>query len=193
MHRNALFALVAGGAIAAPALAMPMTVADLGVLTGDTQVIIDIDVNEVAWVSFTLPQDASGSTYLDLNTNGSGIDTEIGVYDSAGARVANDDDDGIGVSSTLTFGSGSGLELGDFFNLDNGFALGQDGDLSAGMYFVALGEFNVDFNPTNFDVVSDGFDDGGRIILDIYTNVPAPSAAGVLGLAGVAAVRRRRR
>jgi MYXO-CTERM domain-containing protein len=190
MHRNALFAVIAGGAIAAPALAMPMTVADLGVLTGDTQVVVDIDPNEVAWVSFTLP---AGGTYLDLNTNGSGIDTEMGLYDDAGARVANDDDDGIGLTSTLSFGAGSGLMLGDSFNLGgDGIADGDDGPLGPGTYFVALGEFDVTFNDTMFDVVSTGTDSGGRIILDVYTDVPAPAAASVLGIAGLAAVRRRR-
>jgi len=149
----------------------------------------------MGWVSFTIPQDASGMTYLDITTNDSGIiDTEVGLYDSAGDLVANTDDEGVSLWSTLSFGAGSGMTLGDSFNLGgDGIADGEDGPLSAGTYFIATGEFNVTYGTTSFDATSTGPDDGGSVTVSVFTNIPSPSAAGLLGVAGIGAMRRRRR
>ena len=86
---------------------------------------------EIAVFEFTL---GSGGTYLDLTTNGStdvigggGADTEIALYFGTGSSATlvpsasnGDDDDGIGLSATLTYGVGSGLVLGDAGNLGPG-------------------------------------------------------------------------
>jgi hypothetical protein len=175
------------------AYAQPAAI-DLGTITGDTQVSGPIAPNEVIWFMMDVPVDATlaGGTYIDYNTNLSDFDTEIGLYDAIGNLVANNDDDGIGLASTLTFGSGSGLMLGDSFNLGgNGLAEGENGDLPAGTYYLALGEFNVTFNPTNWDVISDGVDVGGIYTLDIYTNVPEPASLSLMALGALALLRRR--
>jgi hypothetical protein len=193
---SALFAAVGLTAGAASAGVIPPAATDLGTITGDFVISGSIAPNEVLWYRFVINQDAAAglATYFDVTTNDSGIDTELGLYDAMGNRVANDDDDGIGLTSTLTFGSGSGLMLGDSFNLGgDGIADGEDGALlSAGEYYLAFGEFNVTFNDTDFDVVSTGFDTGGDFQIAFFTNVPAPGAAALLGMGGLFAARRRR-
>ncbi len=185
-----ILATAAVAGLAGLASAQPGSFTDLGVITGDTSFDLQIAPNEVAWYRLeigTVP-------YFDATTSGgnTNIDTEMGLYDALGMLVANDDDNGVGLQSTLTFGTGSGLLLGDGFNLGgDGIADGENGPLGAGVYWLALGEFNVTFNPDSWDVISDGTDTGGTITLSIYT-VPAPASAALLGLGGLVATRRRR-
>ena len=129
--------------------------------------------------------------YLDINTNNSTInDTELGLYDAGGLFLVTDDDDGIGLKSTLTFNDGGNLLLGDSYNLNNGYTDGRDGPLGPGTYYLAIGVYNTTFGATFDDVTSTGTD--GAYQIDFYmTAVPAPSALALLGLAGLA--RRRRR
>lgn len=191
-----------GGALAtammaaSAANAVPVVIEDLGpLLAGDTVRNGSIGANEVIWYSFTL----GTAGYLDIDTNGSNGDTEIGLYSDAGNRIANDDDDGVGLDSVLSFGTGSGLALGDAFNLGgNGLAEGEDGALGPGTYFLALGEFNVIFNDTGFDAVSTGFDTGLNYTLTFRTDVapiPLPAALPLLafGIGGLVVVGRRKK
>jgi MYXO-CTERM domain-containing protein len=172
------------------------TVINLGALTGDLVTNVNIAPNEVLWLQFSIPSGIASPDWLDVTTSGTatGIDTEIGLYDALGNRVANDDDNGIGLASTLSFGAGSGLMLGDAFNLGgDGLANGENGNIaSAGTYYLAVGEFNVEFGDTGFDVVSTGTDTGGPVQVSFFTNVPTPGAFALLGLGGFAAARRRR-
>lgn len=195
VHAMKKFAATAVLAAAAGfAAAQPATAFDFGTITGDTGTTLSIDPNEVAWVSFSLSQAIDASVFLELTTvdlvGAGNIDTEIGLYDAAGNRIADDDDGAFSTASLLSFGSGSGRADLD----ENGAAAaaGQDGTLAAGTYYLAIGEFNVDFFDTNFDVESTGSDIGGEIALNIFTNVPAPSSAALLGLGGLVAARRRR-
>ncbi len=165
------------------AFAQPSAI-DLGTLTGDVQVTGSIAPNEIVWYTFNLPGDAlmADGTYLDIDSNDSGFDTEIGLYDDIGLLVDDNDDDGFGLQSVLTFGSGSELELGDPFNLGgNGIAEGENGDLSAGVYYVGLGEFNVDWGETDWGAVSTGTDTGGEYVLTLRTNIPEPASLLLLG------------
>ena len=193
--RTAALALVAAAGVAA---AQPADFIDLGVLTGDVSVSGSFDAGVIQWYRFELPAGASfaADTYLDLSTNGSinpdlsGADTEIGLFNGAGDFLVTDDDDGIGLTSVLSFGSGSGLLLGDSFNLGgDGIANGEDGDLAGGVYFVAIGEFNTTFG-AGFS--ASGGDEAVDYNLDIFTNIPAPSSVALLGLGGLVATRRRR-
>ena len=175
----------------------PPPATDLGSLNGDTSLSVTVAPNEVAWFSFLL----DGATYLDITTSfGAGPDSEMGLFSATGALIANDDDDGVGLLSTLSFGTGSGLMLGDSFNLGgDGIANGEDGPLAAGLYYLALGEFNVDF-ADGFVADSTGIDAGGTWTLDFFTDASAPIAMPEpmslllvgAGLLGVAAARRRR-
>lgn len=194
-----VLAIAALAAAAGTAAAQPGTFTDLGVLSGDTFSSGMFDVDQVAWYRFEIAGDASGAAYLDITSNdstdvdgGGAADTEIGLFDNAGNVVGDNDDDGIGLNSVLTYGAGSGLMLGDSFNLGgDGIANGENGPLSAGVYWLAIGEFS-----TNFDdgwTILDAGDEAVNYQVSIYTNiVPAPASMALLGLGGIAAIRRRR-
>lgn len=192
MKKVAVMAL--GLMFSGAAYAVPTTVADLGALDGDTTISGSLAVNGVNWYSF----EASSFSYLDIATMSS-LDTEIGLYDSLGNLIANDDDDGVGLLSVLSFGTGSGLMLGDGFNLGgDGIANGEDGGLGDGLYYLAIGEFNTTFGATGFDVVSDGPDTGGDYQITFYTDataptgVPVPATLALLGIGLIGFGIRRR-
>ena len=174
---------------------VPSTVADLGGLNGNTSVSGVLGDGQVNWYSFQ----ADAFTFLDINSNNSSFDTELGLYDAFGNLIGNDDDDGISLSSTLTFGTGSGLLLGDAFNLGgDGIADGEDGALAAGLYYLAIGQFNTGIATSDFNVTA-GTQCGGDYTIDFYTDastavpVSEPSILLLigLGLVGIGFARRK--
>ncbi len=145
--------------------------------------------------------DITSPIYLDFSTNGSSFDTELGLFSGFGAGatfVDTDDDSGLGLASVLTFGAGSGLMLGDAFNLGgNGIAEGEDGNLAAGNYTLVVGGFNTTFGSTlggtTFGSAS------GDYTINVYTNkagfavIPEPTSTLLMFVGfGIAAIRRRR-
>ena len=52
----------------------------------------------IKWYKFSIFAAAtnSASLYLDVDTIGSGLDTEIGLFDASGTLLASDDDNGPG-------------------------------------------------------------------------------------------------
>jgi hypothetical protein len=74
--------------------------------------------NEVEWFTF----DIGATLDMDINSFGSGYDTELGLYDAAGALLADNDDTG-------------GLQSQILATLD------------AGTYYVALGGYNTTYGP----------------------------------------------
>jgi len=148
---------------------------------------------------------AQPSSFIDLgvigaegvytfDTNGStnafgGADTELGLYDNDGIVLAADDDGGDGLQSLISI------------------------NLSAGVYFLATGEFDSIFED-GFVNSGTGFEGGddATILLNVNGSnagsalqgdfnqtqfwrvevVPAPGAASLLAVAGLAAARRRR-
>ncbi len=172
--------------LAIPALAQPAAI-DLGTLTADTSVSGYLNPGEVVWYMFTI----GTVDYIDITTNDSmGVtDSELGLYSDLGDLIATDDDDGIGLLSTLSFGTGSGLTLGDSWNLGgDGIANGEDGPLGPGTYYLAFGGYNTTYNATNWDVTSTS-NQTGDYTITFY--VPEPSAIALLGFAGLLALRRR--
>jgi hypothetical protein len=152
-------AVVAGAGSAA--LAQPSAI-DMGTLNGPGDFVqpLSVGAGAVAWAKFTISEmSRCQMRYLDIVVQPvGGFDTEIGLYDSSGKRITNDDDDGVGVASALSFGATSPLRPlgGDGVPGD-----GRDGPLPAGTYYLALGEFNTLFNDDNWDVISTSEGSGG--------------------------------
>ena len=142
-------------------------------------------------LDFTLNRDIGGGDWLAIHTAGSGIDTEIGLYDARGALVAtNDDADSRTRTSRLAFG----------LDGDNGRSL------AAGQYTVLLGSFNTVFAP-GARAVSRSTEPGkysvhlqqtigtasGDSFLEDPTGIDEPSPLTFFGFAAAAAIANRRR
>ena len=128
---------------------------------------------------------------FDIDTIGSDFDTELGLFNSWGGLAEADDDD-----------AGSLLSL---INVPG---------LPAGTYFLNAGGFNTIYGAGGYEVIVDGSlgSEGGSLNINIDgssvyagllaadTNqffrftvaVPTPGSVAVLGLAGLAGLRRRR-
>jgi hypothetical protein len=159
-------------------------VVDLGVIDANTDGLVADDVavtgaGAVRWFSFEICNDVdtAQNEWFDITTNGVNspnlADTEIGLYRADGTGVASDDDYGQGAKSALTFGAGSGLLLGD---IDIDFDIEEISDgangavLPAGTYYLAVGDFNMTFGTTNFNITADGID-SGLVDINIDTNL----------------------
>ncbi len=134
------------------------------------------------WVKFNVPalvDDAAG-TWFDIFTTNS-ADTELGLFDSTGALVDEDDDDGLGVSSLLTYGAGSGADIDGADSA--AVSDGRDGlTLAPGDYYLAVARWNVTYtagfgvtdtsNPGNnfFDLTFDTNIVGGPVCDSIDFN-----------------------
>ncbi len=169
--------------------AQPPVYVDLGVISDtsgtyaipDFQVTPTITTNVIQWYQFTLNESTSASgVFFDIDTMATGstgqVDTEIGIYDNAGNLVANDDDDGHSVRSALSFGNTTPRTMPpDPYGFTNGLdANGRDGDLVAGVYWLAVGQFNVTFNPTNWDVTSSATGPGTSVEVNFRTDAMVP-------------------
>ncbi len=130
--------------VAAP----PASFTDLGTATcvGASGTATIATAGEVQWFKVTLPAAVAGAgtgSFVDMWTVSTGTisDTEMGLYDNSGAKIAEDDDQGNGVKSTLSFG-----DTNSRVHPDGGDALiGQDGALAGGVYWLAVAGYNVTF------------------------------------------------
>lgn len=173
--KKSMFIVALAGA-AGIAVAAPASFVDLGVIGAPG--------------SYTFNTDGSFNTAFGFDA-----DTELGLWDSAGVLIDEDDDgSAVGLFSEITV------------------------NLAPGEYFLGISEFNSDFedgflnvtDPLEVDDVIDvvlninGVFAGSQLIEDLGVDgtaetgffrvevIPTPGAAGLLGLAGLAAVRRRR-
>jgi hypothetical protein len=128
---------------------------------------------------------ANESDIFNIGSEASDFDTEIGLYSSTGALLANDDDSGAGLTSLI---SGNQLD--------------------AGTYYLAVAGYNSTFSP--FFGVTGGDEVGnvgglvnnttfsgeitapGQVLWYSFTVTPTPGAISVLAMGGVIAGRRRR-
>jgi hypothetical protein len=133
----------------------PPAATDLGAISGTVSpAAFDLAAGEIKWFKITVPAVSTGAgNWLDLWTSAPvGMDTEIGVYTATGAMEDNDDDDGEGNLSAMSYGQTTPTRP-----LTNGTAFnGRDGSLAAGTYYVAVGIFNTTFGTTNWNVTSTG-------------------------------------
>ena len=170
---------------------------DLGTLGSDDKVATDAAFNgvDVKWFKVTLPADANAASgyYVDITTDGTSItagasatanDTEVGVYDAVGFLVNNADDFDYPTDPWTSLSFGAGEEVA---RTHSGYTDGFDGDLTAGVYYIAAGAFNITFGGTDFGAVSTSTSTGGTLVLNVFSNFPggptACSAADV-GVAG---------
>lgn len=160
--------------------------------TSSDYAVADMTANHtggaIRWYSFTLNSavDNALATWLDIDSETSNFDTEIGLYTSTGALIASDDDDGSGTQSQLSFGQTAptrtiGTSVG---------GNGRDGALGPGTYYIAVGGFNTTFGP-DFNVTTTSTNTTGVFNLNIRTNVPEPASLALLALGGLALIRRR--
>ncbi len=133
----------------------------------------------VLWYSFDVTGGAGAQpwsidTFGSTNTGGSfgDDDTEIGLFDAAGNLVASNDD--------ADFGAGI---------LTSELTSDTVGALADGTYYIAVGCFNTVYG-AGFDATSDSTSSGTSVLNVNF--VPAPGSVALLGLGGLAAMRRRR-
>jgi len=138
-----------------------------------------LNLAEVTWYSFDVSGGAGAQpwsidTLGSTNTGGSfgDDDTELGLFDAAGNLIASNDDE--------DFGAGILTSL-----LDSNTV----GSLADGTYYIAVGAFNTVYGP-GFDATSTSTSTGTNVVN--FNFVPAPASAALLGLGGLAAIRRRR-
>ena len=168
-------------------------VINLGTLTsaGIINTAGTIAANGIAWYRVTLPE-ATDSVFVDMNTVGSlfagSADAELGIYAADGTLVASNDDFGGSLNSSLSFGGTTGT--GRTYTPFTTDCAGQNGLLTAGTYYLAVGRWNVNFLP-NFSVNSTG-GAAGTITLNLYTNAGAGgggcNVADITGIGGPPAI-----
>ncbi|HYC99753.1 MAG TPA: GC-type dockerin domain-anchored protein [Phycisphaerales bacterium] len=154
--------------------------------------------HEVQWFTFTTEHACSNDTgyWLDIHTQipaGSPIvDHELGLYTPAGVRVAHDDDGGSFARSMLTFGDTSPVRTPVTADGGPKPRNGSNGQLAAGLHYLAVPQFNAAFATTGWYVTTEGVL-GGSVGVEFRTNLPAEpcgpadvgSTGGVQGADGI--------
>ncbi len=173
MHR-ACFAVTLLAACAGGAWAQPSVTADMGLLgPGVASVDLGIGFGTIAWVRFQVPEiSRCQHRYLDIVTEPFvAFDSEIGLYDSLGKRISNDDDDGPDRGSALTFGAISPDRSYPAGSLPGN---GRDGPLPAGTYYLAVAGFNATFLDEDWLAIPDGEGQQGGVSLRFHLGAGDP-------------------
>ena len=161
MYRDRFLAFVAAMATATAAVGQPGTFTELGAHTGTEVFSVPVALtaaNDIQWFRIELPGNASNDGWVDIWTNAPGdiTDSEIGLYDNAGNIVngltgGSDDDSGSGLYSQLTYGQTTPARPAIGTGLPRN---GIDGVLAGGIYWVAVGRFNVTWGTTGWTASS---------------------------------------
>jgi len=123
---------------------------------------------------------------FNINTFGSGFDTEIGLYSSTGTLIANNDDANAAFESQITPVLANGLYYLAVGGYDTSFGV-SGWSVGAG---TATGL--VDLNINGFAVEVDQALAAGQVQWYCFEVIPAPSTLALVGLGGLVATRRRR-
>ncbi len=160
----------------------PPTSTDLGVIVspGSTSAPVSIPATGYKWYHFHLNRAvrADLGRYLDIDTGNSSLppdlssgqlqdDTEVVLFDANGAPIAFDDDSCQGLMSQFSFGSGTRPATGDGLPY-----AGQNGNLPAGDYYLAVGPYRLTASGGYWGVTSTG-PRSGTIGLRLLTNLAA--------------------
>ncbi len=148
-------------ALSSLASAQPLVNYDMGTLaSGEVVQSAGVGADGIGWFMFTIPEASRCQMrYFDIVVESfAGFDSEIGLYDSSGKRITNDDDDGAGAASALSFSA----HVSPLRPLPGGRpGDGRDGPLPAGTYYLALGEYNTNFDDADWSVSSSSEGFGG--------------------------------
>lgn len=140
--------------------------------------VAEVGFGTLQWLTFTTDYaiDSSDPTkFLDITTAGSNaavVDSEIGVYDSLGNLVGNNDDgcDDF-VNSPLSVISFGDASANPRPALGSCQGTGQTGaTLPAGTYYLAVALFNCDFQATGWQARSDS---GSNLTVNVNFRTPA--------------------
>jgi hypothetical protein len=198
---NAKTMILALMTVCGTALAQPASFTDLGnhASTGAfTQPVTTLGVGDVQWFRIQLGDATPAGGYVDIWTTPTAnptpatdmTDTEIGLYQSDGSGAGatyNDDDDGPGLWSALSFGSlasrGTTTYTGQGAGVDRN---GRDGPLVAGVYYLAVVRYNATF-AAGFTVTPTSTSTQTTTLLNFDINVPTssypPAVIGAVDLA----------
>lgn len=171
MRALRMFLLILLTALGSSVLAQP-TNEDLGTLAAPgVSRTRAYAAREVKWFKITLNQEIR-DRYLDIDTEGTGgfgsdSDTMIALYRSNGTVVSFDDDDASGFLSQLSFGTLAAARPG----LGGLEYDGRDGDLPAGVYYIAVTGFSATF-AGNFTATTNS-NRTGNVVLNVRTDIGA--------------------
>ncbi len=152
---------------------------DLGVISASNSTLVTpiapLAAAEIRWYKFTLPANVAAATpnFLEIWTTQSGAnaeDTELGLYRTDGTLVAANDDF-TGLFSNLSFGSGA---------FPGGGAGASGANINAGLYYLAVGEFNSTY-AEGFNAVSTTTAPSFAFNLNLATSVVAAATVNLTG------------
>jgi len=150
--------------------------------------------NGVKWYCVTLASDVidENNKFIDFDTETSGGDAAIGIYNAEGALIVSNDDSGSGTNAQLSFGLGRRAAQADGVQYDGrnfDDSVGAIRGLAAGTYYVAVAaSSNVASFGDGFSVTGNGT--AGSVTLRVRTNEAggaldpsvAPVATRIVGL-----------
>lgn len=148
---------LSSSAIGQPAIPGPefygYTVVDLGdIAIGQAPILpaaVPVTPGGFVYFRFNLTTATSPlESWLDMDTGGASINTEMAIYDAWANRKAIDDDSGPVNASAMSFGGGSGERLGGG---SGRISDGAWGILDPGIYYVAVVGRDATFDDPNAD------------------------------------------